>query len=73
MKKGYWTVIGYIMLLFGFLSLLLSMVGLELTFMKGLNVLGSMGKFLVQLLMIFGGVVVMYLSRLEVDPEDLKD
>lgn len=73
MKKGYWTVIGYIMLLFGFLSLLLSMLGLELTFMKGLNVLGSMGKFLVQLLMIFGGVVVMYLSRLEVDPEDLKD
>ena len=73
MKKGYWTVLGYALLLFGFLSLLLSMVGLELTFMKGLNVFGSMGKFVVQLLMIFGGVVVMYLSRLEVDPEDLKD
>ena len=73
MKKGYWTVIGFLLLLFGFLSLLLSLVGLELTFMKGLNVLGSMGKFLTQLLMIFGGVVVMYLSRLEVDPEDMKD
>lgn len=69
MQKGYLTLVGFLLLAVGLVGLILQMVGLKLSILFFLEYLPPLGKFLIQLLMIFGGVVLMYLSKLETDGE----
>lgn len=63
MKSGYITLVGFILLLLGFLSVLFSLVGLQFTFFKFMTNLGPGLSLLIQLIMIIGGIVLMYISR----------
>jgi len=63
MKKGYLTLLGFAMLVVGFLSILFAMVGLRFTFMKMLNDVGQGFSLVVYLVLIFGGIIVMYVSK----------
>lgn len=65
MKGGRWTLIGFILLALGLVSLILSMVGLKLDFLFFVNALPPAGRLLVQIIMIFGGVILMYWSRVD--------
>jgi hypothetical protein len=65
MKGGRWTLIGFILLALGLVSLILSMVGLKLDFLFFLNALPPGGQLLAQVIMIFGGVILMYWSRVD--------
>jgi len=69
MKKGYLTLLGFAMLTIGFLSILFAMVGLRFTFMKVLNNIGEGFSFLVYVILIFGGIIVMYMSKMT-EPQD---
>lgn len=68
MKGGLWTLIGFLLLALGVVSLILAMVGLQLDLLFFINALPPLGRLVTQLIMIFGGVVVMYWSV--VDDED---
>ena len=61
-QKGYITVIGYTLFLMGFLSILLSMVGLQLKPLAWISNLGLYG-ILIKVLMLFGGLIIMYFSK----------
>ncbi|MEM9547445.1 MAG: hypothetical protein AAGA77_15810 [Bacteroidota bacterium] len=64
MNKGIITTLGYILFAFGFLSILFSLVGLELTVLKWLSGLGRGTALIIKLVMLFGGLIIMYISKL---------
>ena len=72
MNRVTFTVIGYILILLGFLSLILSMIGLGLTPLKFIdNILGPLGSFIAKLLMIVVGMIMFYMSRVPADEDDV--
>ena len=62
MNKPLWTTIGFVMFSIGILSLILSMVGLKLSF---INFIYSHGVFtlLIQIVLLFGGMIILYVAR----------
>lgn len=61
-KRGYFTIIGYVLFLLGFLSILLSLVGLQLKPLAWISGLGLYG-ILIKIFMLFGGMIIMYFSK----------
>lgn len=55
---------GFITFALGILSLILSLVGLELTLLGFIYKLG-VWTVVIQLVLLFGGVILMYVSRLD--------
>lgn len=64
MNKGLITASGFILFALGFLSIILTIVGLQLTPLKWLSGLGSGLALIVKLSMLFGGLIIMYISKL---------
>lgn len=63
MDKPIVTVVGYALILFGLLSLILSMIGLRLTFLSFLDFAGPLLGFILKISMIMLGFVLMYISK----------
>ena len=61
------TILGFLLFLLGILSIILSLVGLNLQVLGFLNDIGSGFAFVVQILMIMGGAIIMYLSKLKAE------
>lgn len=64
MKKQYQSVLGFIILALGVISLVLSLVGLKLDFLSFLYSRGIGFAFLIHIIMIFGGAIILYMSKL---------
>ena len=62
MKKTIWVTVGFLLFIIGFTALILSIVGVRLTYLTWLDAPGRLFGFLMRLLMIIGGVVIVYLS-----------
>ena len=62
MKKATWVSIGFLLFILGFVSLVLSLVGLKLSFLTWIDGPGAVFGFVVRVLMIVGGIVVVYLT-----------
>jgi hypothetical protein len=56
-------ILGFILFLFGFLALILSLVGLQFSFLAFIDGAGRTFGLLARILMIFGGVTLMYIAR----------
>ena len=70
MNRVTFTVVGYGLVLIGFLSLILAMIGLSLKPLVFIDrSLGPLGSFLVKLLMIVFGMIILYMSRVPMDDE----
>lgn len=69
MNKGYITIIGFVLFLIGFLSILFSLVGLQLSFLKPITALGAGAAFVIYLIFLFGGIILMYVSKLQSEEE----
>ena len=63
MKKTIATLVGFLLFLFGFLSLVLSMIGLQLAFLAWLDLAGPLVGFLARLVMILAGVILVMLAQ----------
>jgi hypothetical protein len=76
MKKSLWVSFGFLLFIFGFVSLVLSLVGLKLSFLTWIDGAGALFGFIVRILMVVGGVVIVYLSttdwRNQDDDEDVR-
>lgn len=67
--KGLFTLLGFMLFLFGFTSLMLSLVGVRYSFLAWLDNIGSLFGFVVKLLMVVGGLVIAILARTDWDRE----
>jgi hypothetical protein len=57
------TIIGFLLFVFGLLALVLSMIGIQFTMLKWIDAPGRMVGLVIRLVMIFGGIVLVYVSR----------
>jgi hypothetical protein len=62
MNKPIWTLVGFIIFCLGVLSLILSMVGLRFSFLSFIYDHGVL-SLVIQVLAMFAGIVIMYVSR----------
>jgi len=56
-------ILGFLLFLFGFIALVLMLVGLQLSFLAFIDSWGRTVGLVIRLLMVFGGVVVVFLAR----------
>jgi hypothetical protein len=61
-NKPLWTLIGFVMFGLGVLSIILSLVGLKLDMLGPIYNHGVL-TFIIQLVLLFGGMIVLYIAR----------
>lgn len=67
MTKNIITTLGFLMCGVGILSVIYKMIGLQLSFLVWIDQLGVLPATLIRLFMIFGGIIMIYLTRTEMD------
>ena len=66
MNRSVLMATGFIIFILGVLSLILSLVGLELTLLGFIYKMG-IWTVVIQIIMLFGGIIMMYISRTSTD------
>jgi hypothetical protein len=69
-NKSLKLVIAFILFVLGFMSLLMSMLGLQFTYLRWLEKLPVLLSVLIKLAMLIGGIVLAYMVTLGKDSED---
>lgn len=62
MNRPVWTIIGFVMFAIGMLSVILALVGLKFTFLEFIYNHGVI-TLMIQLFLLFGGMIIFYVSR----------
>lgn len=62
-NRGLITLVGFLLAGTGFLALILSLVGLQLSFLTWIDAPGRLFGFVVRLVMIIVGIVIIYLAQ----------
>ncbi|MCU0348688.1 MAG: hypothetical protein MUC59_17245 [Saprospiraceae bacterium] len=62
MKKAAWVTVGFLLFILGFSALVLSLVGVKLSFLVWLDYPGALFGFLAKIFMIIAGIVVVYMT-----------
>ncbi|MEL6989149.1 MAG: hypothetical protein AAGK97_15155 [Bacteroidota bacterium] len=62
-NKGIIITFGFLLFLFGFLALILSMIGVQLTFLRWIDSPGKLFGLIIRIVMILSGIVMMYIAR----------
>ena len=70
MKKAIWTTFGFLLFIIGFVSLVLSLTGVKLTYLTWIDLPGPLFGFLTRILMIIGGIVIVYLTLTDFKAEN---
>lgn len=68
MNKGVFTLIGYLLFLIGMLSLILSLIGLKLSFLSWIDAKPIMG-LAIKLALVMFGLIFMYLAKIRSEEE----
>ena len=62
MKKGIYTLIGFLLFIIGGTALVLSLVGVKLSFLLWIDAAGGLLGFIIRIVMMIGGIVIAVLS-----------
>ena len=62
-KRTFFTVLGFTIFFFGFIAMVLSLVNLKLSILSFIDKPGKTFGFVVRIIMIFGGMVMLYIAR----------
>ncbi len=62
-RKGLWSVVGFLLMGLGLMSLVFSMVGMQFSFMQWIDAAGRMAGFLFRLVMIIAGIIILYIAN----------
>ncbi len=62
MKKGIYTLIGFLLFIIGGTALVLSLVGVKLSFLLWIDEAGGLLGFIIRIVMMIGGIVIAVLS-----------
>ena len=71
MKKGVWSLIGFLLIIIGITALVLSVVGVQLSFLTWIDKPGKLIGFLVRLMMIMSGFIIIVLTRTDWQQENM--
>ena len=69
-NKGLITFIGFLLAGLGFLALVLSLVGVQLSFLTWIDSPGKLTGFLIRLIMILAGIIIIYLAQTNFSGEE---
>ena len=69
MKRTTGYIIGFSLFVFGVLSLILSLVGLRLSFLKFIDAGGPLLGFVIRMAIISAGLIIAYMSGLRDEPD----
>lgn len=72
-NRGWFTLVGFLLAGTGFLSLILSLVGLNLAFLTWIDAPGALFGLVIRLLLIIVGVVVIYFAQTNFAGEEMND
>lgn len=70
MKKGIYTLIGFLLFILGSSALILSLVGVQLSFLTWIDAFGGTLGFIIRILMMIGGIVIAVLSKTDWEKEN---
>jgi hypothetical protein len=62
-KKDLYTLIGFVVFATGLTSIIFNIVGVEWYLLQWMNLLNPLFSFMLKLLMIVGGMVIIYLNK----------
>ena len=62
-SKSLYAILGFSLLIIGFLSLVLMLVGVKLSYLVWIDHFGRLTGFIIRLLMITGGIVMIVLTQ----------
>lgn len=68
-RKGLWTLIGFLLFLYGFLALVLLMIGAKLSFLTWIDIPGPLFGLVLRILMIMIGIAIVYIARTDFSGE----
>ena len=63
MPKGTFSIIGYLLLLFGFISIVLRLIGMNISFLAWTDIWGTGFGFLIKILIMMLGMIILYIDR----------
>lgn len=69
MKRQIWTIFGFFLFGLGILSIIFSMVGLRITLLGAIYEMG-VWSILVEILLLFAGFIILYLSRVQFSEDE---
>lgn len=72
-NRGWVTLVGFLLAGTGFLSLILSLVGLNLAFLTWMDASGGLFGLIIRLTMMIIGVVIIYLAQTNFEGEQRSD
>lgn len=64
MKKSYLSILGFVLFTIGFVSLMLMITGLRLSYISFIDNMGDLPGLLIRLSMIIIGIILVYVSRI---------
>lgn len=69
MKKGYISVFGYFLFVFGALGIILSLVGLQITGLAIIDKINPLIGFVVKMILMVFGIILLFFAKTPQDPE----
>ena len=69
-NKGLITLVGFVLAGLGFLALVLSLVGVQFSFLTWIDAPGRLFGFLMRLIMIIIGIIMVYLAQTDFEGKD---
>ncbi len=72
-NRGWVTLVGFLLAGIGFLALVLSMVGLNFSFLTWIDQPGPLFGFIMRLVMFIGGVIIIYVAQTDFDGGELEE
>lgn len=72
-NKGITTLVGFLLAGVGFLALVLSVVGVKLSFLTWIDLPGPLFGFIIRLVMIITGIIIVYLAQTDFSGDEPLD
>ncbi len=63
LPKGTFSIIGYLLLLFGFISIIFRLIGMNISFLAWTDLWGVGIGFLIKILIMMFGMIILYVDR----------
>ncbi len=68
-NKGYWLLLGFSLIVFGFTSLVLQLIGVSWWFLQFLEIPGRLFAFIAKILMVLIGVLIVVFAHTDWERE----
>jgi hypothetical protein len=68
-NKGLWTLLGFLLIIFGFTAIILQLVGTQWAFLNFLERPGRLFAFVAKIIMVIAGFVTIVLARTDWEQE----